>query len=114
MRRHVRQERLAEVGAEGQARIASACVEVRLDGLAADVAVRYLAGAGVGRLRLREDRLVASALEIDPAARAQVDPTVGTDDAVDAFDLRDRAARDVMRGALTALRALRAALEKTP
>jgi hypothetical protein len=110
MNRHARQARLAGVGAEGQARIGRASVEVRLDGLAADVAARYLAGAGVGCVRVRAEELAAGARAIDAGVRVEVDPSLGV--GADAVDLDDASARDLARGALCALRAIRAALEE--
>jgi molybdopterin/thiamine biosynthesis adenylyltransferase len=71
--RHDRQARLAEVGAEGQARIARSVVLVPGEGFAADVAVRYLAGAGVARLRVGSGALAETALAVDPAVEVEVD-----------------------------------------
>jgi molybdopterin/thiamine biosynthesis adenylyltransferase len=115
MDRHARQARLAGVGAEGQARIGRASVEVRLGGFAADVAARYLAGAGVGCLRVRGDELAAGARAIDAGVRVELDPSLGLadDQGGDLVDLDDASARDLARGALFALRALRAALEES-
>jgi hypothetical protein len=45
--RFTRQVRLAEVGEEGQSRLASAVVRVAGEGLASAVEARYLRGAGV-------------------------------------------------------------------
>jgi len=91
MDRYTRQERLAEIGRTGQARIASARVELRLNGLAAQVAAKYLAGAGVESV--------------------QVKPCVSDDDqGVDALGMRDPVARDLARGAQAALRAIHEAL----
>jgi len=109
MDRHARQARLAGVGAEGQARIARASVDVRLGGFAADVAARYLAGAGVARVRVRADELAAGARAIDAGVAVEVAPSLAI--AEDAVDLEDPSARDLARGALAALRAIRAALE---
>jgi [CysO sulfur-carrier protein]-S-L-cysteine hydrolase len=99
MSRYARQVRLAEVGAAGQARIAGALADVPLDGLAADVAALYLAGAGVGRLRLRSDQAAAAARSINAEVDAEVDASLQADPGADAFDLRHSAARDVARGA---------------
>jgi molybdopterin/thiamine biosynthesis adenylyltransferase len=110
MDRHARQVRLAGVGIEGQARIGRASVEVPLAGFAADVAARYLAGAGVGCVRVRADELAAGARAIDAGVRVEVDPSLGV--AESDVDLDDASARDLARGALFALRALRAALEE--
>jgi hypothetical protein len=129
MDRHDRQSRLAEVGSAGQARIGAATVDVRLEGLAAEVATRYLAGAGVGRLCLRDRALADAATSIDPGVRVEVsDPGVAPDDATP--DLRESImvegsadaplelptwehpeAREAARGAREALRVLRSLVE---
>jgi hypothetical protein len=111
MDRHSRQIRLAEVGPAGQARIAQAVVDVRLDGPAADVAARYLAGAGVARVRVRDARLAHGASALAPGVQVDVDPSLPVDGDAGAVDLRDAACRDLARGARFALRALRTALE---
>jgi hypothetical protein len=113
MDRHVRQATLVEVGVAGQTRIAHAIVDVRLDGAAADVAARYLAGAGVAGVRVRDAVLAQSARAIAPALHVEVVPTLAVDAGGEAFDLRDPACRDLARGAYAALRALRAALAGT-
>jgi hypothetical protein len=110
MDRHGRQTQLAEIGSAGQARIASARVEVAGEGLASLVAARYLAGAGVAAVRVRSAELAAAVSRVDGAVRAQVDPTL-PDGPLDApFDLRDPAACSVASGARTALNMLRAVL----
>jgi hypothetical protein len=118
MDRHGRQVRLVEVGSAGQALLAGAGVDVRLAGPAAEVAARYLAGAGVGRLRVADPALAGSARAVDPKVRVEVDgafappPSVAKaqTQASGGFDLRDPAARDVAAGAAAALDALRAIL----
>jgi hypothetical protein len=116
MDRHDRQARLAEVGAAGQDRIAAATVAIRTDGLAAQVATRYLAGAGVGVLRVRDRALVAAASAVDPQVRVEIvaseaeGPDAATADAAPP-GFHDAGARDVARGAREALRALRRLLE---
>lgn len=110
MDRHDRQSRLAEVGSAGQARIGAATVDVRLEGLAAEIATRYLAGAGVGRLCVRDRALADAATSIDPGVRVEVrDPGAAHDDATP--DLRDPEAREAARGARQALRVLRSLVE---
>jgi hypothetical protein len=109
--RHDRQIRLAEIGAAGQARIASTLVPIGLDGAAADVAARYLAGAGVEGVRVRDATLAAGARALEPTVRIEVDPALPAETEARAFDLRDPACRDVCVGAHAALRALRAALK---
>jgi hypothetical protein len=110
MDRHSRQTRLAEVGAAGQARLAKATAAVRLDGLSGNVAARYLAGAGLGLVRVRNQRTASAVAAVDPAVRAVVEPELRDADVVDAFDLRDPIARELARGARAALQAIRIAL----
>jgi hypothetical protein len=142
MQRHGRQARLAEVGAEGQARIGRLAVDLDLEGFAADVAVRYLAGAGVGMLRVRDGALAEAARAIDPAVNVATDARLAADghvcgrsaadghvcgrsaadghvcgrsaadDAPLDLPLNDPSARELARGALRALRALRSALDE--
>jgi hypothetical protein len=85
--RFSRQERLAEVGQEGQRKIAGSTAEIGGEG--AEVERAYLAGAGVGRL-------VARAATAEPFAHA----------AMFEFD----APREVGAGAWRALRHLRGVL----
>jgi molybdopterin/thiamine biosynthesis adenylyltransferase len=71
--RYARQVAVAGVGAPGQARIAAARVEVDGDGFDAEVAALYLAGAGVGRLRVAARVAVAcralnTAIEVEEGA----------------------------------------------
>lgn len=110
--RHVRQSRL--VGVDGQARIEQASVEVPLDGFAGEVAARYLAGAGVGGLRVPTASLAAVVRAAD--ARVAVEVAPGPDEVHEADRgalavLDDPAAKALAQGALFALRALRAVLE---
>jgi hypothetical protein len=112
--RHDRQSRLADVGVSGQARIAAATVEVQADGLAGEVAARYLAGSGVGCLRVRDGRLAAAAASIDPAVRIELSasaaaPEPASTDETTGF--RDPSALAVALGAREALRTLRGLLE---
>jgi hypothetical protein len=109
MQRHARQMRLAEVGSIGQAAIGRRRVDVCLEGLAADVAVRYLVGAGVGALRVRDAGLAARAAAIDGTVAVEVDPTLPAGGPV-GYDLADPATREVARGARFALAELKAAL----
>jgi hypothetical protein len=120
MDRHGRQDRLAEVGSRGQSRIASATADVRLRGLAGEVAARYLAGAGVGHLRVRDPEQVVAARSVDPSVRVEL-LGEGERDGADSHEadgdgdgvagLRDPSAAAVARGARDALRVLRAILE---
>jgi hypothetical protein len=50
MSRYARQIAVPGIGDEGQRRISSLSVEVRGDGLAAEICALYLAGAGVAQL----------------------------------------------------------------
>jgi hypothetical protein len=117
MDRYERQAKLREIGPAGQARVARACIEVALDGLAGETAVRYLAGAGVGRLRVTDEALAQAARAVDAAVQVDVVSALGAarggeiEAMPGAFDLRDAAAREVARGALAALRALRRVLD---
>jgi len=111
MDRHDRQARLAEVGSAGQRRIQIATAEVQTDGLAAEVATRYLAGAGVGCLRVSDGALAAAAASIDPAVRVEVGAARAAASTEELFALRDPSAREAARGAREALRVLRAILE---
>lgn len=122
MDRHARQSKLTEIGAGGQAKIAAATVAVSLDGVAADIAARYLAGAGVAVLRVRDPAFAEGARALEPALGVAVvafeveaaGVSVVTDDARRVDDvLRDPAARDLARGALAALRALGGVLGAT-
>jgi hypothetical protein len=108
--RHTRQARLAEVGARGQERITRACVDVPFEGFAGEVAARYLAGAGVGALRVREPSLAAAARAVDPAVNVEVAPALAHPDPFDP-GLRHAAARELASGARWALEVLRCAVE---
>jgi hypothetical protein len=92
--RYTRQVRLAEVGEEGQARLAQALVRVSLGGLAGAVEARYLHGAGVVHARVSPGGV---ALEV-PAWLSALHP----------------AARDVATGAHEALSVMRAVLSSAP
>jgi hypothetical protein len=107
MDRHTRQARLVGVGVEGQARIARASFDVGLDGFAADVAARYLAGAGVRCVRVRSEELARGARALDGGVRVEVEPCLEPAP-VQGLDLDDPSALELARGALWALRSLRA------
>lgn len=112
MDRHDRQARLAGVGASGQERIAAATVEVQSVDLAGEVATRYLAGAGVGCLRVRQRALAAVASSVDPSVRVAIDDARHAPSPVDEpAGFRDPSAGEVARGAREALRALRRILD---
>jgi hypothetical protein len=103
--------RLAEIGAHGQARIASARISVGLEGAAADIAARYLAGAGVEGVWVRDAALAEGARTVQPGIRVEVDPALPIETEARVFDVRDPACRDLYRGAHAALRALCTALQ---
>jgi hypothetical protein len=110
--RHTRQVRLVEIGEAGQARLAHAAVSVRGAGAAGVLEARYLAGAGVGTVRVHDDaqaRAVAAmdasvrVERVEPAAPARpLEPTP-----LDALEGMDPSALDVARGAWRALDTLR-------
>jgi hypothetical protein len=108
--RHIRQVRLIEVGAAGQARLASYQAEVPGVGLRARVAARYLAGAGITRLRVADAATAAEALAVDPSVQTEVDPALACSQASARLALGDPVASQVAEGAMDALRAFRAAL----
>jgi len=131
MDRHTRQVRLADVGPEGQARIARAVVDVPGTGLAAEVAARYLAGAGVGGVRVQDPAAGAAARAVDASVRVEAltegEKQGGKETRREATnlllssppcfsldELRDPTARALATGALLALGALRAALRLGP
>ena len=112
MDRHARQSKLAEVGELGQARIARARVDIHLEGLAADVAARYLAGAGVAGIRVREAHAAEGVRALAPGVVVEVAPALSLDEGGPAFGLRDATCQQVFRGAHAALRALRVAVAR--
>ncbi|MDP9036592.1 MAG: HesA/MoeB/ThiF family protein, partial [Myxococcota bacterium] len=79
MDRYARQRKLAEVGAAGQGRIGRLTVDVKLDGLAADVAARYLAGAGVRAIRVRDAAFAEAARALAPALHVEVDSSLAAE-----------------------------------
>ena len=113
MDRHARQARLTGVGCEGQTRIEGARVDVPLDGLAADVAARYLAGAGVAAVRVRSAAVAEGARAIDRRVAIEVTPALRSEpsETGPAAGLRDPVARELARGALCALRVVRVVLQ---
>src|SRR5580704_4287638 len=99
MDRHGRQIRLTEVGSAGQARLARARVEVSLDGLAGEVAARYLAGAGVGQVCVTNATLAEAARAIDPGVNVAVIAGIALSPWSE-FDAIEGPARELARGAL--------------
>ena len=115
--RHSRQTKLIEIGDAGQAKIAAASAEVRGSDPAAAIEARYLAGAGVGELRVASDAIAEAARAIDRAVVVVVDASLTSmpdddegEESVAAFGLRDASARAVASGAHRALVRLRRAL----
>jgi len=111
MDRHSRQIRLVDIGLAGQARIARAVVDVPGHGLAAVVAAKYLAGAGVAALRVEDAAARDAARSADGRVRVEALLARGAPMAPAPGPWHDEAARAVAGGALHALRALREALE---
>jgi molybdopterin/thiamine biosynthesis adenylyltransferase len=112
--RHGRQMRLAGVGETGQKRLASASLAVCAEGTVGDVATRYLAGAGVGRLRVKNASLATTAHAVDPTVQVEVDSLLELSDASAPFVWRDPAAAELAAGAHLALDLLRKALRESP
>ena len=107
--RHTRQVRLVEIGEGGQARLGRAVVAVRGAGHAGEVEASYLAGAGVGTIRVVDDaqaravRAMDSSVRVERGAPARaVEPTP-----LDALAGMDASALEVARGAWRALDTLR-------
>jgi hypothetical protein len=109
MDRHSRQMRLADVGPEGQACFSRAVVDVPGSGLAAQVAARYLAGAGVGCVRVELPAVGAAARAVDASVRVEILP-VFPSSCLSPEALQDPTTRALATGALLALEALKAAL----
>jgi len=106
--------RLAGVGEVGQKRLASSSLAVCAEGAVGDVATRYLAGAGVGRLRVKEASLVATAHAVDPSVQVDVDGLLEVGGAWAPFAWRHPAAAELATGAHLALDLLRKALRELP
>jgi len=109
MRRRGRQDRLPESDEAGRALLASSRVDVAADGFAGEVAARYLAGAGVGHLRVRSQAAADAARAMDGSVDVQVSASIERLDIGDA-GVRDSVAREVFVGARFALRAVRSVL----
>ena len=72
--RYTRQVRLAEVGEEGQRRLAEATVRPRCCGVAGEIEARYLVAAGVGALGDADLAVAGGAGEGTPQPFAELDP----------------------------------------
>jgi hypothetical protein len=112
MDRHSRQSRLADVGRRGQERIARVVASVPGTGLAAMIAARYLAGAGVAVLRVKDAATASAGRAVDRGVRVEIDPGLPAfiPEAEGLEVLDDPATRRVAAGSLVALGMLRAAL----
>jgi hypothetical protein len=109
---------LAEVGPAGQARIAASTAIVKLDGVGAVVCARYLAGSGIGKLRLCDPRL---AWTIRAAFPEQWMEVAFSDDLRETslppappLDFHDPIACEVAQGANEALRVIRSIIDLAP
>lgn len=114
MEANPRQSKLVEVGEAGQARIALGSADVLLAGIAAEVCTRYLAGCGVGTLRVRDERLVGIARTASGSITVIVVPDLPVYEGASSFDLRDPVAKEVARGANEALRIVKSILNGRP
>jgi hypothetical protein len=106
--------RLAGVGEIGQRRLANASLAVNAEGTVGDVATRYLAGAGVGRLRVKNASLAATAHAVDPTVQVDVDSSLEVGGASAPFVWRHPAVAELATGAHLALDLLRKALRESP
>jgi molybdopterin/thiamine biosynthesis adenylyltransferase len=103
--RYSRQIILPEVGGRGQARLLAAVMTLAGSGTLAATAARYLAGAGVGELRLAgagDDRLASELRALNPELTVRaghVDANtavlITADLGIEALDARVREARDL-------------------
>lgn len=109
MSRHSRQMRLALIGREGQRVIDDATIDVAAGGIEGEVAARYLAGAGVGKLRLSSEAAASAARSLDARVQTAMVSATPPEAMPDLEDL-DPAARSFARGARIATRALVALL----
>jgi hypothetical protein len=109
--RHDRQARLEGVGEVGQRRLAGAVACVAGSGFAAEMAARYLAGAGIGHLRVGSVLVQAAAQAVDPSLDVGVVPTLDVAGPTCPFEWRDPVARDLASGAYLALQIIRETIE---
>lgn len=87
-------------------------VEIPTEGLAAEVAARYLAGAGVRTLRVKDVATASAAQAVDASVKVEVDPLLPELERASAplESFVDPSARAIAEGAWIALRALREVL----
>lgn len=110
--RHARQAKLAEVGPVGQARIAATHAVVHGEGLAARVAARYLAGAGVRSITVTDAAAARAASEVDGRVEVHVEPRPGGASDDPRLARFSPACRAVALGSLHALAVLRSAVSR--
>jgi hypothetical protein len=108
-KRHQRQMRLPLVGREGQKVLSGIAAVVGATGDEGRVAARYLAGAGVGRITVRDPDVAAAGQRVDASVTIVVAP-VAEPAPMQELDELDPAARAVARGARAAAQVLVAAL----
>lgn len=109
--RTLRQKRLREIGEAGQARLFAGTAVVRGQGTRAEMALRYLVGAGIGRVRA-SGAWAALVQRLD--AEIVFEPEDGDVDAPPAPEwIEDAQVAEAWRGVAEALRQIRAiALEQ--
>jgi hypothetical protein len=107
----LRQRLVAEIGAEGQARIAGRSSRVAMRGLAGEIEARYLACAGFASLATTTEAQAAIAKDACPTLAielaAAASPPSGSSFALEGEV--DSAVRALLDGALSALRQIREA-----
>lgn len=101
--------RLPLVGREGQKVLSGIAAVVGATGDEGRVAARYLAGAGVGRITVRDPDVAAAGQRVDASVTIVVAP-VAEPAPMQELDELDPAARAVARGARAAAQVLVAAL----
>lgn len=106
--RTLRQKRLREVGESGQARLFVSAARITSDGLRGAFALRYLVGAGVGRIAAPRG-LHEHARAIDPDVALSDAPVETSKERAPAF-VTDLAAREAFAGTLDALCIIRETL----
>jgi hypothetical protein len=114
--RHTRQARLAAVGVERQRKLASREARVQACGFAGEIEARYLAGAGVGALTVKDDAHARAAVAVDPSVRIEIAQNAPESSEQSVSPLPpilvalDPAARELAEGAFRALQTLRSLL----
>jgi hypothetical protein len=85
-------------------------IDVTSVGFAGEIEARYLAGAGVGALRVSDNGHAAAARAVDAEVRVEVARVGSPSDVPAPFAELDAPVREVAEGALRALAAVRAVL----